>query len=72
METAQLEQRLARVEADVEQLKAKLNGLSDGRPWWEKVYGSFAGEPAFKEAMRLGREYRESLRPRPRKRRKRS
>lgn len=28
--------------------------------WWEQIYGTFAGS---EEAMRLGREYRESQRP---------
>ena len=30
---------------------------------WEKVFGSFANSEGFEEAVRLGREYRESLRP---------
>jgi hypothetical protein len=31
-------------------------------PWWEKIVGTFADNPVYDEAMRLGREYRESLR----------
>jgi hypothetical protein len=29
----------------------------------DEIYGAFARDPHFEEAMRLGREYRESLRP---------
>ena len=36
-------------------------------PWWKQIRGSFANDPAFLEAMRLGRQYRESLRPKARK-----
>lgn len=44
------------------------NGLPehDAKPWWGHVVGAFADDPDFEEAMRLGREYRESLRPMPR------
>lgn len=29
-------------------------------PWWEQRAGTFADDPIYDEAMRLGREYRES------------
>ena len=29
-------------------------------PWWEKIVGSFANDPAYEEAMQLGSQYRES------------
>jgi hypothetical protein len=31
--------------------------------WWERIVGIFEDDPEFEEAMRLGREYRDSLRP---------
>jgi hypothetical protein len=67
-ETAiKLESRVAILEAKVEQLQRKLEAVTpDARPWWEHLVGAFADDPAFEEAMRLGREYRESLRPRSR------
>jgi hypothetical protein len=53
------------------QLKKELRSLANGTmPWWEKIIGVFGDDPAFKEATRLGKEYRDSLRPKPRKRRK--
>ena len=62
-----LEPRVAALEATVEQLQRKLELVtSETGPWWEHIVGAFADDPAFEEAMRLGREYRESLRPKPR------
>jgi hypothetical protein len=58
---------LAALEAEVALLKeAKAKG---GVPWWKANYGMFANDPMFEEAMKLGREYRESLRPKPKKKR---
>jgi hypothetical protein len=66
-----LADRVAALEAEVERLKGKIEGMAgDGIPWWKKIWGAFAGDPAFEEAMRLGREYRESLRPKPTRERK--
>ena len=39
-------------------------------PLEDVVWGAFAGDPIFLEAMKLGREYRESLRPRAKPKRK--
>lgn len=62
-----LEPRIAALEATVEQLQRQLELVApDTSPWWEHIVGAFADDPAFEEAMRLGREYRESLRPKPR------
>src|SRR5258708_5259542 len=59
-----LEKRVAAIEQEIAQLKVKLAGSSE-KPWWEQISGTFANDPAYKEASRLGREYRESLRPKP-------
>ena len=64
-----LEARLAALEAEVEQFKQKIEAPKpEPKPWWEEIVGAFADDPDFLEAMRLGREYRESLRPKPAKR----
>ena len=59
----QLEERVAIVEAEVARLKYQLKDDRAQAPWWEKIAGTFADNPAYDEAMQLGREYRESLRP---------
>ena len=70
MATGKLEERLAALEAEVERLKGQLgHQLNSGKPWWEEIAGTFANDPIYAEAMRLGREYRESLRPKQPKRR---
>ena len=33
------------------------------QPWWKPIRGTFKDDAAYAEAMRLGREYRQSLRP---------
>jgi hypothetical protein len=65
MATTSLEARMAVLEAEVARLKEQLAAQkpSTASPWWERIYGMFADSPAYEEAMRLGREYRESLRP---------
>jgi hypothetical protein len=60
----QLEDRVALLEAEVARLKSKIGNQSPSQPWWEKITGAFADNPAYDEAMRLGQEYRESLRVR--------
>jgi hypothetical protein len=62
-----LESRVAILEEKVIQLQRKLEAVApEAKPWWQNIVGAFADDPAFEEAMRLGREYRESLRPRKR------
>jgi hypothetical protein len=58
-----LQHRVQVIEQELAHLKRQM-GVTDQRPWWEQIWGTFANDPAFEEAMRLGREYRESLRPR--------
>lgn len=65
MATATLEERMAAVEQELAQLKQQLHAETPPViiPWWEKIAGTFANSEHYDEAMRLGREYRESLRP---------
>ncbi len=57
----QLEERVAYLEAEVARLKSKVENGVSSRPWWEQIVGTFADNAAYDEAMRLGREYRDSL-----------
>jgi hypothetical protein len=69
MAVAQIEQRVAALEAEVTRLKQKLEAVTQpASAWWQEIYGTFADDPLYEEAMRSGREYRESLRPKTPKR----
>ncbi len=63
MATSELELRVSALEKELAKLKDKL--VKDGTlelPWWEQISGTFANDPDFEEAMRIGREYRKNLR----------
>ncbi len=59
-----LEQRVAALEEEVAQLKA------GSKKDWQRIVGTFANDPIYAEAMRLGRQWRESQRPHGSKKRK--
>ena len=64
MAPIELEARLAVLEREVARLKTRVEGA--GRPetpWWERIASTFADDPGHERAMKLGREYRASLRP---------
>jgi tetrahydromethanopterin S-methyltransferase subunit B len=55
MSSVQIEERLSKLEAEVDQLKrALLNSATPAKPWWEEIIGIFADDPAFEEAMEIG------------------
>ena len=72
MASIQLKERVAKLETEVRTLKRRMGrGRRIFRPWWEEIAGTFAGDPAYRLAMQLGRKYRLSLKlksPRTRKR----
>jgi hypothetical protein len=73
MATSNTQTRLSNLEAEVEKLKEQIaNGkpVIPQQPWWEKIWGTFANDPYYDEAMELGRKYRESLRPKEPRRQK--
>ena len=73
MTKAQLEQHVHSLVAQIAQLKTELEEIPGHEiPWWEKISGSFANDPEFEEAMRPGREWRESVRPKKRSRKAKS
>src|SRR5581483_3035701 len=39
------------------------NAQEPQKPWWEAIRGTFKNDPAYVEAMRLGREWREAQQP---------
>ena len=76
MSAQSIEKRLAALEADIAEIRKRLDPSPANKPeaaesWVDKIYGTFANDPIYDEAMRLGRKYRESLRPRPKKKKKR-
>jgi hypothetical protein len=62
MSNSEIEDRLAVLETEVAHLKQQLVSSAAQMPWWEKNLGTFANDPMYEEAMRLGQEYRQSLR----------
>ena len=66
MAVSEIEERVAALEADMARVKEQLETAAPAqKDWLDEIYGAFEGDPIFEEAMRLGREYRESLRPKP-------
>jgi hypothetical protein len=63
MTSVEIEKRIELLENEVALLKSKVEKkVEKKKPWWEEIAGTFADDPAYDEAMRLGREYRESQR----------
>jgi hypothetical protein len=59
-----VEERLALLESEVARIKRRLErSPAASQPWWHEIAGTFADDPAFDEAMALGRKYREAQRP---------
>ncbi|CAN5822547.1 hypothetical protein BH20ACI4_BH20ACI4_20700 [soil metagenome] len=60
MTNSEIEKRLEVLEAEVALLKSKTVNKNDSEKPWYKQIPKFGGNPAYEEAMKLGREYRES------------
>ena len=60
-----IEERLTLIEQELAQIKQhiQIEGSQPAAHPWDKVFGALSGSDGFEEAVRLGREYRESLRP---------
>ncbi len=72
MTKAKRERRIQALQEQVARLKAMAEEIQ-GPQEWHQIIGSHADAPeAFEEAMRIGREWRESFRPKPRRRESRS
>jgi hypothetical protein len=70
MTLSALEKRVAALEGELAALRRKIETKGTSDPWWERIAGTFAHDPIYEEAMKLGRKYRESLRPKKEPRRK--
>jgi hypothetical protein len=63
---------LAQLEKRVKELEELMSNQSLPAPkrnakWWLNRAGAFASDPGYDEMVRLGRKYRQSLKPKPRK-----
>lgn len=58
-----IEERLSALEKKVAELTAEPASDLIYRDGWESTVGMFADDPGYDEMVRLGAEYRESLRP---------
>lgn len=63
--TLTLDERVAALEKELAEMKAQRSAepARSPVPWWGSIWGAFKDDVDYAEAMRLGREYRESLRP---------
>ena len=59
--SSKLETRVTALERELASLKEQVENQK--QPWWKANLGQFADDPIYDEAMKLGRAYRESLRP---------
>ncbi len=59
MSQTEIEKRLSDLEREVAVLRQKIEKEEKSKePWWKQIAGTFADDPMYDEAMRLGREYR--------------
>lgn len=63
MASGRFEERLSALEKELARLKAKVEGTVQEKPWWERIAGTFHNDPVYEKAMKLGRQYRRSLKP---------
>ena len=73
VKVAELEKQVLALSDELAEIKKKVthgHTPEAEMPWWEKRWGLFDNDPDYEMAMKLGREYRESLRPKPVKKRK--
>jgi hypothetical protein len=64
MSPTTLEKRVATLEKELTKLKNRVETVEPGKPWWERIAGTFKNDPVYEKAMKLGKKYRQSLEPR--------
>jgi hypothetical protein len=71
MTNSELVKRIEVLERELNVLKLKIEGVPKGdKRWFFATSGIFKDDPDFEDAVRIGREYRESFKPGGRKKRK--
>lgn len=65
-----LEERVAALEAEVAHLRERIIDRGIKKTGWEAIVGTFLNDPYYEKAMKYGRQYRESLRPKNKKKKK--
>jgi hypothetical protein len=65
-----LEERVAALEAEMTSLKDRILDQEVKKTGWQAMVGAFLNDPYFEKAMKYGRQYRESLRPKNKKRKR--
>ncbi|MFN6128963.1 MAG: hypothetical protein ACK6DC_09410 [Planctomycetota bacterium] len=60
---ASVEERLTKIEKEIEAIKTKIPADESKTNWLNKVNGTFRNDPDFDEIIRLGKEFRDSDRP---------
>jgi len=63
MSSSALEKRVAALEEELARLRRRIETTESSRPWWERIAGTFEKDPVYEQAMKMGREYRQSLNP---------
>lgn len=70
MAARNLEERVAALEAEVAHLKEQISDHGNKKSGWQAIVGTFLNDPYYEKAMKYGRQYRESLRPKKKTKKK--
>ena len=62
-QSSSTEDRLAALEAEVAEIKDRVQRVAEPPNWLDRVVGSMSRYPDFREVLRLGREFRDADRP---------
>jgi hypothetical protein len=63
-DSSTIEQRLSAMERAVRDLEQRFDAMAGKAGWLRRLRGAFNDRPEFDDVVRLGREFRESDRPR--------
>ncbi len=56
MSPTELEKRVAILERELTKLKNRVETVASGKPWWERITGTFEKDPVYERAMQIGQE----------------